>query len=452
MPSLLAARRPSSTGLASPARVALATALALALTLLATASPARAEALAPARTWAVVAGVLEWKDRALAPFSKVHRKDKELYDQLGQMGVPVDQRRLLLDRDAQTDAILDALRDAVRRAPRGSTLIFYFAGHGLRDPDGRIVFASSDVSVDRATKTGLVLDDLVPILAAFKGDRLVLMADCCHSGGLVAVGDALVKAGLRVAVLTSAEASNTSTGNWTFTQTVIDGLRGRWIGDLDGDGAVTLGEVAREVADAMKFREQQRSAWSARGVSPGLELARAAEDPERLAPGAGALARRAWVVVPRDGQDEVARVLGVGDGGRLRVAFYDYSDEVDAWAAARDAKPIAFRTWPVGTTLTVDWEGQPYEAKVTAVDGGFMRITYPGWSPVWDEWVTAERVKAGPGLGEGPKPAERVSVEWQGTWYDAVVTGHEGKRTCIHYVGWAASWDECVPAARLRAR
>ncbi|MFO0747140.1 MAG: caspase family protein [Myxococcota bacterium] len=414
---------------------------------------ARADALVPGETWSLVSGVLEWRDRDLPPFSKVHRKDKELDDTLGAIGVPAAQRTLLLDAAATSDGILAALRQAVRKAPKGSTLIFYFAGHGISDAaGGGIVFASSDVSSKRPKETGLALADLAPILQDFKGKRLILMADCCYSGGLVAVGQALAAAGLRVAVLTSAEASNVSTGNWTFTQTVIDALAGRAIEDRNDDGQVTLGELAVEVADAMKYREQQRAAWAALGVDGALVVARTRPEPEPLAAGRGELGRRRYVLVNTPpGSQRVARILGARKDGSLRVAYYDYSDESDDWVAPSATQPIEFPTWGVGTTLTVLWKQQPFEAHVTAVEDGFMRITYPGWSASWDEWITAARVPHPPGSDAQAAHAVRASVEWKGDWYDAIVLGKKGSLVCIHYVGWADSWDECVPPARVKA-
>ncbi len=42
--------------------------------------------------------------------------------------------------------------------------------------------------------------------------------------------------------LTSAATANTSTGNWTFTQSLLDGLSGSPLIDTNGDGLITLGE------------------------------------------------------------------------------------------------------------------------------------------------------------------------------------------------------------------
>jgi len=413
------------------------TKLLLAFLFIAAGQRASAEALQPKQTWAVVSGVLAWQDHDLASFPKEHRKDQELFEQLGAMGVPIAQRRLLIDEQATTENILAAIHDAVARAPSGATLIVYYAGHGLKDSRGDVVFASVDVSSKRPDETGLHLADLVPILQRFKGKRLILMADCCYSGGLVSVAAALKG---DVVTLTSAEASNTSTGNWTFTQVVIDALQGKALEDRDGDGKIELGELAAEIADAMKYREQQRAAFTTRGVSRHLVLARAVRGPHASG----------WVQAPQPGHDDLvpARILGArGEGGEreLHVGYYDYSDDSDAWVAEGATRPFVFKTWPVGTKLTVMSEKIPTEATVLATADGFMKVTYTGWDTRWDEWVTVASVVKAP-----DDQARTLQVEWQGTWYDAVETGVNGELTCIHYVGYDDSWNECVVPARVR--
>ena len=44
----------------------------------------------------------------------------------------------------------------------------------------------------------------------------------------------------------------------------------------------------------------------------------------------------------------------------------------------------------------------------------------------------------------------KVEVQWGGTWYPAEVLAVNGGSTRIHYTGWASSWDEWVPPARIR--
>jgi hypothetical protein len=53
-----------------------------------------------------------------------------------------------------------------------------------------------------------------------------------------------------------------------------------------------------------------------------------------------------------------------------------------------------------------------------------------------------------------PAPALRgtkVEVDWHGTWYAAQVLQVDGGSSLIHYAGYDASWDEWVPADRIRS-
>ncbi len=408
----------------------------------------------PKKTYAVISGVLSWDDPTLVSFSKTERKDQELYELLGARGVPADQRKLLLDEKATTKAVLAAVDDLVARAEKGSTFIFYYAGHGTKTDGNHIVFATTDIDTKNLAKTGLHVDDLAPRLSKLQGARVLLLADCCYSGGLADVAKKIAATGSdgrEALAITSAEASNTSTVNWTYTQTVIDALSGRSLLDLDADGTITLDELSSEVKLALKCREGQRSGFASYGVPSSLILAET-----KSCTGCGKSepktphARGSYVSVKRDGAWVPARVNTVDAKGMLSVAFYDYSHETVVSVAKADAKALEFPTHAVGTSLDVVWGGKTWEAKVLAVDDGFEYITYPGWPSNWDEWITSKRV-VGLHVAGTPKPQVKVvKVLWGGRWWDAIVTEKKTDRTCIHYVGYDDSWDECVTADRIK--
>lgn len=349
------------------------------------------EAFDPAHTYAVVIGVLHWKDTSFASFPPEDRKDKALFELLGKRGVPAAQRVLLLDEDATTEHALAAVDRMIAAAPAGSTFVFYFAGHG--GPVGRddVALATYDAVGDDFGMTGLTVSALAKHLAPFRGSTALLLGDACYTGGLQAAARALADKGVHAAALTSASSANTSTANWTFTQTILDGLSGRALLDTDGDGAIRLDELAADVADAMANRENQRHGYANFGVPSTLRLAAVTPDAVPLERAIAGIARGTWVKARNDVKEtiEPAHVLGAHDG-KVVVAFYDYATETQRAFLPRDV--------------------QPYSAHL----------------------------------------ADTMEVEWKGRWYAAVKTGTDGNLTCIHYVGYEASWDECVEPNRIR--
>jgi hypothetical protein len=409
--------------------------------------PARAaEELKPANTYGVIVGVLKWEKPTLASFSPRHRKDQELYDTLVKRGVPSGNLALLLDEKATLDAIRRALRDVAGRAKPGSTFLFYYAGHGSQG-GGKVSFCNYDCGAGTPPKPTLALSEVADILKKhFKGGRVLLMADCCHSGGLKQVADDLAKAKINAASVTSAEASNQSSGNWTFTQAVLDALRGEPLVDADGDGSVTLGELVGEVTAGMKYREGQRSGHAYCGVGADFRMGRSDRARRPAAPPKDGFALGSYVLAPDDGKRRPARVVGFAEG-KYAVEFYDYSDKRLARLPAARLEKITYKKYKVGQELQVLWGGKAWKAKVLKAEGDFHLITYLGWGHEWDEWVLSTRVVEGK---PGKPVAAAAEVKWQGQWYPAVVLKTEKGKYYIRYVGYDSSWDEWVGKDRIR--
>jgi len=351
--------------------------------LLLLAALASAEELEPKRTYAVVVGVLRWQDPATTAYSEEQRKDVELHDTLLHLGVPREQTRLLLDTQATRAAVVAAVREVAALAGPEATLLFYYAGHGALVDDA-VVFLPYDYAKERPAETGLAVSALGELLREhFRGAQLLLLGDCCHSGGLAKVA---AGSGKRAASLTSAEDCNVSTANWTYTLALLDALRGEAIADRDADGHVTLGEAAEEVAGAMKFRERQRSGFATHGLPPDLRLAKArggARPPKVPGP----YAYRDYVAHG----ESVARVVGHRDG-KYEVQLQGYVARRNVLCAADDLGPLGFARYPAGAEIRVLWGDKTWDARVERADGDFHWITYPGWSHAWDEWVLSDRI------------------------------------------------------------
>jgi len=366
----------------------------------------RADELEPAKTHAVVVGVLEWK-HGLTPYPKRNRKDQELRDLLVKRGTPAANVALLLDRDATLPKIRDAVTKTARAAGPGSTLLVYYAGHGMPSGGGDFCFANYEMVPGKTKETAWSLKELGETLAReFKGKRVFLCADCCFSGGLEVVVDRLDRAGIAAANLTSAGPANTSTNNWTFTQSLIDGLAGEPLVDANGDGRITLGEIAGEVREAMRHREGQQHGFKAKRVAEDFVMARASGPRPK---GAGAkFPLGSYVRAADKGQSRVGRVVAMKDE-LYTVQFYDYSDKRNASYAVKDLKASAGDIGRSAVVLDVgvkpdcevEWQGTWWPAKLLKTQGGKYYIHYIGYDASWDEWVGKDRFRS---LDKKPKP------------------------------------------------
>jgi hypothetical protein len=355
----------------------------------------------PARTHAVLVGVLEWKS-GLPGFPKSNRKDEELRDVLIGRGVPADNITLLLDAEATLADIHAAIAKSVAKAESGSTLVIYYAGHGWPTGDGDYCLANYDVKTDGPLPNAWSLAELGETLARdFRGKQVFLWADCCYSGGLQLVIDALAKQRIAAFSLTSAGMANTSTRNWTFTQSLIDALRGEPIVDDDRDGQITLLELCDEVQDAMQHLEGQAYGFTAHAMPDDYVIAKTAHT--RPHHGIKSLPVGTYVEVSDHGQQRFGRVIAV-DKGHAIVQFYQYTEkrtvQFDTDRVARSTRtPRAPTLLDVGVKpdCLVEWRGAWYPAKVLERtlngDAPLYRIHYLGYDTSWDESVTTARIR-----------------------------------------------------------
>src|SRR5262245_39312045 len=102
---------PKPSSVATPRWLALLAVLAL------FAPGARAaDELKPANSYAVIVGVLKWKNPRITTFSPRHRKDQELRDLLVKRGVPAGNIKLLLDDQATLANMRSAVDEIAGKA------------------------------------------------------------------------------------------------------------------------------------------------------------------------------------------------------------------------------------------------------------------------------------------------------------------------------------------------
>ena len=347
----------------------------------------------PAETHAVIIGVTRW-EADLSKYSRKHRKDQELRDLLVQLGTPTEQISLLLDDEATLPNIRHAIESTLAATNAKSTLLVYYAGHGWRVGDD-FCFANYDAVLGKKNlETIWKVSELAEMVHnKFSGKLAVFLGDCCHSGGMRLAVEKLGERNVPSFSLTSATQATTSTGNWTFTQCVLDAFSGLPLMDTNRDGTITLGELNTEVSNTMLHIEGQQSDFYASGTGSDFIISNTDErivDSKDLKFPVGSYVRV---------KNRFGRIVGASgeESKEYDVAFFTYAqkkvrryNESEMRLSKRGSKRSALEKQ---SDCEVKWRGQWYPARVIREANGRWFIHYVNDDDSWDEWVEANRIR-----------------------------------------------------------
>lgn len=346
----------------------------------------------PAKTVVFGVGVITFKDEGVATWPQEGRRDVELMALFRERGAKEVVH--LTDREATKQRLERDFAVFLDRSQPGQTLVFYYTGHGFKD-GAEVGVAPWDVggTLDTTWRVSAVVE---AIATKFKGDRVLLVADCCHSGALAEAAAKKDDGGrLAWAALTSSQKPARSTGNWTFTESLLAGLRGDPRVDVDANGIVALGELFTFAADEMAFGEEQVTDGYTRGSRFGASA--------RLARAAGARAPRIGEHLEVEAEDSwwKARVLEV-KGDRVKVRYYGWAESFDEWVGPDRVRTPRFTTRAVGSKVEIEWKGEWFPGRVLEARSGMHKVHYDGYDETWDEWVPAKRLRE-PGAKDEPR-------------------------------------------------
>lgn len=338
----------------------------------------------PERIWVFVVGTLEWKHAEYFDlFPKQNCRDAALVEFFRAQGVPPAQIVYLQDQQATTHEIRQSLEAHLTAADADDLLVLYYCGHGGKLDDGGAYFASYDADGER--NPGWVVKTIpATIERYFTGSHALLLADCCYAGCLA---DAIPKRGRRVAYasLTASLASELSTGNWTFTEGLLAGLRGQAFVDANGNAMISLRELAAQICESMAFAEEQIATFATAGdFDPDVIVAAARPRPD---PRVGQR-----VEVYADDDWYRAQIIDAR-GAQLKVHYYGYEESDDEWVTPDRIREVVLPTYPIGTTVEVKWKRKWYPATVLEVWSGIHHIQYQDYGPEWNEWVASKRLR-----------------------------------------------------------
>ena len=340
----------------------------------------------PARTWVYFVGLLEWQNsESFASFPQLNRRDEVLLNVLRAQGVPEKQIIYLKDSEAPIAKVKETFPKFLRQAKAGDTVIVYFCGHGYKSEDNKKTYL---VTYDASeTKMGWDVEALTDELEKnFKGESAILMVDNCFSGALTeAVKARSSSSNISYAVMTSSPSNSSSTGNWTFTESLIYAFRGDSFIDDDADGKVTFAELEANSADDMLFAEEQLTQFVYTGNFD--KQGTVAISPINSAPRIGERVEAYSIDGFYKGFIRDAK------NGKFQIRYYGYEESDDEWVTAKMIRRVAPKQFRVGTKVKVESDGKWYRAKILAVKGGAHYVAYDDYGSEWNEWVSSNRVR-----------------------------------------------------------
>jgi tetratricopeptide (TPR) repeat protein len=242
----------------------------------------------PAREALIVASA-QYTDPLLRQLQAPQADAAGLIEVLSNQEIGGFQTKALIDRPSYE--IAAAIEEFFLDRQPDDLLLLYFSGHGIKDVDGRLYFATIN------TKRSLLLATSVPAsmvndaMLRSRSRREVLILDCCHSGafarGMVAKSDSSVGTsdqfqGTGRIVLTASDATQyaleaeQATGSGVrsiFTEVLVNGLKSGEA-DTDFDGRITLDELFAYTEDKVLQRtpNQKPMKW-ALGVTGSMVIA-----------------------------------------------------------------------------------------------------------------------------------------------------------------------------------
>ena len=201
----------------------------------------------------------------------------------GRCGYPPDQVHLLTGSQATRQAILASLGEIGQQAGAGDTVVVYFSGHGYQvaSPLGEFYYLlPNGYDLDRLYQTAINGAEFATALRAIAAQKLLLLLDCCHAGGVGAsardqakapAGLAFTKSPLpreahallaegsgRVIIASSLpdELSYAGRPYSAFTLALIEALSG--VGAAEQDGYVRVADLALHARQVVPGRTGDR--------------------------------------------------------------------------------------------------------------------------------------------------------------------------------------------------
>lgn len=331
-------------------------------------------------------GILQWENSdvwAAFPDAVEGRFDEKLVELFHSTRIPDEQIVFLQDGEATIDAIQKNLSGLLANTEEDDLFILYFAGHGDWDSDtDEYYFINYDAKADSRDNYWSIASIFESIESGFNGSQVLLVGDCCYSVGLIERVKKL-DSEIDYACISSAYAHNSSTGGWTFTESLYKGFLGDPVVDIDGDRLITLYDLARYAELEMAFIEEQKSMFlTTNNFAPQMLLSSVDSEIEAI--------EGKRVEVEYDGEWYKAKTLETQDSQARIQYIIDQSEE---WVEPERIRPYAPQMFAVGDEVEAQFDEEWYPATVKKAWYGLHLVSYEGYPPSWDEWVGSDYIR-----------------------------------------------------------
>ena len=350
----------------------------------------------PKKTWVFFVSLVEWEDaESFESFPQENRRDTTFLNVLRQKGVPENQIVSLRDRAATIAKIQKLFENFLSRVPADNSILVYYSGHGYKVNNTDTYLASYDAGI-RTERSWSVKSIPNMIELYSKSRQAIIIIESCYSGAIV---DLLKARRSRVsyAAFASAPSNSSSTGNWTFTESLIYGFRGDAFGDRNRDGKITFGEMVQNTYDDMLFGEEQ--------LSQSVLTGDFSEQSQITAARKGNSPRLGERVEAFDGEQWYKAIITDARNGEYKVHYYGYDETDDQYLSADDLRrPQKQKQYKIGELIEAKADGEWYPARVLKVVGGAHLVSFDDYEEEWNEWLPSDQIRL------RRKPKETVSI------------------------------------------
>ncbi len=342
----------------------------------------------PKKTWVFAVGLVEWENERWSDFPQAARRDNELIEAFKLRGVPESQIIHLKDKQATTKRVVSEFERWVAKPNAGDFLFIYYSGHGFNTRDHTQTYLVTYDADDK--NSGVRIGSfLVAAEKLFRGKHIFVAADHCCSGGLAESVKLWKRPRVSYTVFCSAHVNSVSTEAWTFTETIIDALRGEpWIDD-DADGLVSVREIASNIVDDMTFAHDQMAQFTATNSDgPDMTFAVAkSKSKDKVGERFEVLDEGTWY----------RGFIMDADGTRYRVHYYGWPDSEEEWVTEDRLRKVEKETLPVGTRVEGLSAGVWEKGRVIKVKNGLHLVKFDDWGSEWNEWLAIKKLRTSHG-------------------------------------------------------